>query len=114
MAPQALKERRATGRARARAVRRGSPARHAASLAPLDVARVPEKEDRLYGRIALILDEARSRVARTVNTAIVHAYWLVGREIVEVEQGGVRAGYGDELLRTLAPRLARQFGKGST
>jgi len=30
--------------------------------------------------------EARSRVARTVNTAMLHAYWLVGREIVEVEQ----------------------------
>jgi hypothetical protein len=43
-------------------------------------------EERLYERIAAILDEARSRVARTVNTAMVHAYWLVGREIVEVER----------------------------
>ena len=43
-------------------------------------------EERLYERIAAILDEARSRVARTVNTAMVQAYWLVGREIVEVEQ----------------------------
>jgi hypothetical protein len=32
--------------------------------------------------------EARSRVARTVNTAMVHAHWLIGREIVEVEQHG--------------------------
>jgi len=71
----------------------------------------PEK--RLYDRIAAILDEARSRVARTVNTAMVHAYWLVGREIVEVEQSGKkRAGYGDEIIRKLAVKLAKRFGKG--
>lgn len=53
----------------------------------------PASEEHLYERVAAILDEARSRVARTVNTAMVHAYWLVGREIVEVEQHGAeRAG----------------------
>jgi len=73
----------------------------------------PAPEEQLYERIALILDEARSRVARTVNTAIVRAYWLVGREIVEVEQQGAeRAGYGEGLMKQLAARLARRFGKG--
>ena len=44
---------------------------------------------------------------------MVHAYWLVGREIVEVEQRGqARAGYGDELVRALARRLSDQFGRG--
>ncbi len=70
-------------------------------------------EERLFERIAAILDAARSRVARTVNTAMVHAYWLVGREIVEVEQQGAeRAAYGDELLKKLATRLTQRFGKG--
>ena len=32
------------------------------------------EEERLYERVAGILEEARSRVARTVNTAMVHAY----------------------------------------
>jgi predicted nuclease of restriction endonuclease-like (RecB) superfamily len=73
----------------------------------------PAPEERLYERIATILDEARGRVARTVNTAMVHAYWLIGREIVEVEQQGKeRAGYGDELLRKLASKLTKRFGKG--
>jgi predicted nuclease of restriction endonuclease-like (RecB) superfamily len=73
----------------------------------------PAAEARLYERIAAILDDARSRVARSVNTAMVHAYWHVGREIVEVEQSGKeRAGYGDELLKGLAAKLTRQFGKG--
>jgi predicted nuclease of restriction endonuclease-like (RecB) superfamily len=76
-----------------------------------DLTSAPEKH--LYKRIAAILDDARSRVARTVNTAMVHAYWFVGREIVEVEQQGqARAGYGDELLKKLAAKLGQRFGKG--
>ncbi len=72
-------------------------------------------EEKLYERVAAILDEARSRVARTVNTAMVHAYWLIGREIVEVEQQGKeRAGYGDEVVSRLAARLSNRFGKGFT
>jgi hypothetical protein len=72
-------------------------------------------EDALYQRIATILDDARGESPRTVNTAMVHAYWLVGREIVLVEQDGAsRATYGEDLLRGLAKRLAEQFGKGFT
>ncbi len=74
---------------------------------------IPAPEERLYERIAAVLDEARSRVARTVNTAMVHAYWFVGREIVEVEQRGQsRAEYGNELLKKLAMKLKKRFGKG--
>jgi predicted nuclease of restriction endonuclease-like (RecB) superfamily len=70
-------------------------------------------EDHLYERVAAILDEARSRVARTVNTAMVHAYWFIGREIVEVaQQGAERAAYGDDLLKKLATKLTARFGKG--
>ena len=44
---------------------------------------------------------------------MVQAYWLVGREIVEVEQAGEqRAGYGEELIERLSRRLRRVFGRG--
>ena len=69
--------------------------------------------DQLYGRIAQILEQARGQVARTVNTAMVHAYWHIGREIVEVEQAGAaRAGYGEEVLERLSARLRATFGRG--
>jgi len=69
--------------------------------------------DALYERIAAILDDARSRVARTVNTAMVSAYWLIGREIVEVEQGGkARAAHGDRLIEVVARKISKRFGKG--
>jgi len=49
------------------------------------------EQDELYERVAGIIEAARERVARSVNTAMVHAYWHIGREIVEVEQEGKSA-----------------------
>lgn len=67
----------------------------------------------LYERVATIIEAARKHVARSVNTAMVHAYWNVGREIVEIEQDGKgRAGYGDELMRHLSEKLTGRFGRG--
>jgi predicted nuclease of restriction endonuclease-like (RecB) superfamily len=70
-------------------------------------------DDGLYERIAQILEHARGQVARTVNTAMVQAYWLIGREIVAVTQeGSPRARYGNEVVKGLAKRLQRTYGKG--
>jgi len=76
------------------------------------MANESESLDRLYGRVAGILVEARGAVARTINTAMVQAYWHIGREIFEVEQGGDRAGYGDMVLERLSKQLVVQFGAG--
>jgi len=92
----------------------GSPKKLAAPLRQLAVtAKTPLSEDKLYERVADILESARAQVARTVNTSMVDAYWRVGREIVEVEQHGhARASYGEEVIARLAKRLTRRFGKG--
>ncbi|MBK7539330.1 MAG: hypothetical protein IPI49_29000 [Myxococcales bacterium] len=72
----------------------------------------PAPEEHLYERIATILDDARSRVAHSINTAMVHAYWLIGREIVEVDQPSAeRAGYGEGLMKRVAARLSARFGR---
>jgi predicted nuclease of restriction endonuclease-like (RecB) superfamily len=69
--------------------------------------------DRFYTRIRDILESARLGIARTVNTAQVLSYWLIGREIIEEEQQGKqRADYGENLLKNLAQRLKTDFGKG--
>ncbi|NQU39792.1 MAG: hypothetical protein HQ523_07555 [Lentisphaerae bacterium] len=63
--------------------------------------------------MATILEEARSSVVRTVNTRMVIAYWLIGREIVQEQQGGKkRAGYGDTLLEDLSRQLTEKYGRG--
>jgi DUF1016 N-terminal domain len=69
--------------------------------------------DRLFTEVAGILEEARRRTVRSVNTHMVTAYWLVGWRIVEAEQGGrKRAGYGERLMENLSVRLTQRYGKG--
>lgn len=71
------------------------------------------KPDALFDRIVTILEEARGNVVRAVNTGMVTAYWLIGREIVEALQGGEeRAEYGKEVIESLSKRLTERYGKG--
>jgi predicted nuclease of restriction endonuclease-like (RecB) superfamily len=59
------------------------------------------------------IESARRASARAVNAVMTATYWLIGRRIVEYEQGGLgRAEYGEELLRRLADDLTRQIGRG--
>lgn len=54
---------------------------------------------RLVGGIADLLDAARRRSARAVDSILTATYWEVGRRIVEHEQRGrVRAEYGTASL----------------
>jgi predicted nuclease of restriction endonuclease-like (RecB) superfamily len=69
----------------------------------------------LYNSIKKIIEKARSRVHRVVNTAMIDTYWHIGRLIVEDEQKGAqRAKYGDALINELATKLTSEFGKGFT
>ena len=69
----------------------------------------------LYQQIHGILQAARQQSYRAVNTAMVEAYWQIGRRIVDHEQGGeARAAYGQGVLAALAARLTEDFGKGFT
>ena len=67
----------------------------------------------LFDRVAAILDEARGNVVRAVNSSMVAAYWLIGREITRELQGGdERAEYGKQMIETLSSRLTDRFGRG--
>ncbi|MGS0741234.1 PDDEXK nuclease domain-containing protein [Glaciimonas sp. GG7] len=67
----------------------------------------------LFDRVAHILESARERVLRVVNHETVTTYWLIGREIVQMLQGGeARAQYGNTVITDLAIRLTEQYGPG--
>ncbi|MCL2526640.1 MAG: DUF1016 N-terminal domain-containing protein [Coriobacteriia bacterium] len=67
-----------------------------------------------YDDIREIITSARKRVYVAANSAMVEAYWLVGKQIVEAQGGEARAEYGAGLIAELAPRLTAEFGKGFT
>ena len=67
----------------------------------------------LLTRITTILDQARSQAVRTVNSAMVQAYYAIGQAIVEDEQAGSdKAGYGERVIPDLAKQLSQTYGKG--
>jgi predicted nuclease of restriction endonuclease-like (RecB) superfamily len=67
----------------------------------------------LLGRVIAILDGARGRALRHVNSEMVLAYWLIGREMVLALQGGeARADYGAALLVGLSKGLQARYGRG--
>jgi hypothetical protein len=48
-----------------------------------------------------------------VNSTLVQANWLIGKQIVEAEQGGrSRAIYGEQLLQMLSANLSAEYGSG--
>ena len=47
-----------------------------------------ERQTELLARIRHIWESARTQASRSVNTAHVCANWLIGKQIVEAEQGG--------------------------
>ena len=67
----------------------------------------------LFDRVVVILEDARHHAARTVNNAMVVAYWLIGREIVqELQEGAGKAKYGKRVIADLSRRLTDRYGRG--
>lgn len=63
--------------------------------------------------IKQIVAQARQKAYSAINSAMVEAYWLMGKRIVEEQQQGKeRADYGTELLKELSKELTKEFGKG--
>jgi hypothetical protein len=67
----------------------------------------------LLSVIRQIWEAARVQAARSVNSALVQANWLIGKQIVQAEQGGEsRAAYNRRLLKTLSSSLQQEYGNG--
>jgi hypothetical protein len=56
----------------------------------------------LTDRIINLIEQAKSRVARVANSAMVCTNYLIGKLIIEYQQGETRAEYGTNLLQNWA------------
>ncbi len=67
----------------------------------------------VFGEVSEIVEAARRSAARSVNAVMTAAYWLIGRQIAELEQDGrSRAEYGKETVERLAADLSARYGRG--
>jgi predicted nuclease of restriction endonuclease-like (RecB) superfamily len=63
--------------------------------------------------IKQIIISARTKAHTAINTAMIEAYWLIGKRIIEEEQNGKqRAEYRQEIIKTLSKELKSEFGTG--
>ncbi|MDY6026186.1 PDDEXK nuclease domain-containing protein [Bergeyella zoohelcum] len=60
--------------------------------------------------IRKIIEQARQKAYSATAFAMVEGFWLIGKRIVEEEQGGnARADYGKEVIKTLSAQLGKGF-----
>lgn len=67
----------------------------------------------LIEKIENTYQSAKSKIISVVNIEMLFAYWQIGKDIIEFEQGGkVKAEYGKQLLIDLSKDLSFKHGKG--
>lgn len=67
----------------------------------------------LIDKVGATYQFAKSNIISAINTEMLHAYWQIGKDIIEFEQGGkLKAVYGKQLLENIAKDLSLQYGKG--
>ncbi|WP_434782587.1 PDDEXK nuclease domain-containing protein [Ferrovum myxofaciens] len=64
----------------------------------------------LLGDIRALIYAARQRAAVAVNSELSMLYWRIGQRIHTQVLSGQRAGYGEEIVSTLAAQLVRDYG----
>lgn len=67
-----------------------------------------------YNTVRGYVVAAQKQVNTAVNSAMVNAYWNIGKQIYEACGENERAEYGKQLLQYLSEKLTAEFGKGFT
>lgn len=66
----------------------------------------------LLGDIQALIQASRQRAASAVNAELTLLFWRIGHRIHTEVLAGQRAGYGEEILPTLAAQLSLDYGRG--
>ena len=80
----------------------------------IENSKLPEdrKSEDAYHSIRNFVINAQRQTYSAVNTAMVTAYWNIGKAIYEVCGESERAAYGKQVLKYISERLMPEFGKG--
>lgn len=66
----------------------------------------------VFDRISDLIEQARKRVATTINEEMVILYWNIGKTIKEEIMKSDRAEYGSKIVESLSSQLTQRYGKG--
>ena len=65
-----------------------------------------------YNEIRCSIINAKQEIYKSVNSAMVEAYWNIGKKIYEVCGENDRAAYGKQVLKDISQALTKEFGQG--
>jgi len=75
----------------------------------------PQKSEKVFiNEIRSLIEQTRSKVAQTVNSALVLMNWHIGKRINDEILQNKRAEYGKEIVASLSRQLTVDYGKGFT
>lgn len=78
----------------------------------MELTAIPDYQN-LLEQISSTYANGRLRAVQAVNVHVAQTYWLLGKQIVEFEQGGKsKAEYGKALIANLARDLSLRHGRG--
>lgn len=72
---------------------------------------ITKKED-IFDKVFSLIEQARKRVAVTINQEMVVLYWNIGKVIKEEVIKSERAEYGKQIVNSLSSHLTQKCGKG--
>lgn len=74
---------------------------------PSEISHSEEAYQELRGYVI----NAQSKIYNAVNTAMIEAYWKIGKKLYDT-CGDERATYGKQILQYVSEKLTKEFGNG--
>lgn len=71
-----------------------------------------EKRKDIFYTISELIEQARRKVAATINQEMVVLYWNIGKTIKKEIIKSERAGYGEKIVQSLTAQLVPRYGRG--
>lgn len=84
------------------------------SLKKVKTSKHSAKKSDLLEDLRNIINQAKRSVTSIVNTHLIALNWQMGRRIRSEILKKKRAGYGEEILATVAQELKKEYGQGFT
>ncbi len=78
----------------------------------MDKSEITTDIQNLYGGIAELIKQAKTRVAVTINAELAMLNWQIGKYINQFILQGNRAPYGKQIITNLSVQLTGNFGSG--
>lgn len=66
----------------------------------------------VFEEIKKLVISSKNKIYTAINTEMLSLYWNIGKIIMEIQEGDIRASYGEHILENLSLKLTKEFGKG--